>query len=128
MCARVDSIVDRLSVHSVALPWLLHGREHRVWGDSAYTGQAAVLRACALHAQDFTQRKAGRQQLLSRAARATNRQKSRVRAKVELRSSFSEERSSRADAVQPRSRLSSTRLAVPSPIRDRKTAARAPFV
>src|SRR5262249_33040037 len=46
-------------------------------------GQAAVLRACAPHAQDFTQRKAGRQQVLSRAERATNRQKSRVRAKVE---------------------------------------------
>src|SRR5207245_7722781 len=76
--------VTPANVHdSQALPWLLHGRERRVWGDSAYTGQAAVLRACAPHAQDFTQRKAGRQQVLSRAERATNRQKSRVRAKVE---------------------------------------------
>ncbi len=49
----------------------------------AYTGQHAVLRACAPHARDFTQRKAGRQQPLSRAARATNRWKSRVRARVE---------------------------------------------
>jgi transposase, IS5 family len=76
--------VTPANVHdSQALPWLLHGRERRVWGDSAYTGQAAVLRACAPHAQDFTQRQAGRQQVLSRAERATNRQKSRVRAKVE---------------------------------------------
>jgi IS5 family transposase len=76
--------VTPANVHdSPALPWLLHGRERRVWGDSAYTGQAAVLRAWAPHAQDCTQRKAGRQPLLSRAERATNRQKSRVRAKVE---------------------------------------------
>src|SRR5215831_13933831 len=33
-------------------PLLLRGDERRVWGDSAYTGQAAVLRACAPHAQD----------------------------------------------------------------------------
>ncbi len=45
--------------------------------------EGAVLRACAPHAQDFTQRKAGRHQTLSRAERAANRQKSRVRARVE---------------------------------------------
>jgi IS5 family transposase len=61
------------------LPFLLHGRERRVWGDAAYCGQAAVLRACAPHAQDFTQRPA---RMLA-AERATNRRKSRVRAKVE---------------------------------------------
>jgi transposase, IS5 family len=72
------------NVHdSQVLPWLLHGRERRVWGDSAYTGQRAVLRACAPQARDFTQRKAGRQQPLSQTERAVNRAKSRVRAKVE---------------------------------------------
>jgi len=72
------------NVHdSQVLPWLLHGRERRVWGDSAYTGQHAVLRACAPHARDFTQQKAGRHQPLSRTERAANRLKSRVRAKVE---------------------------------------------
>jgi IS5 family transposase len=45
---------------SQVLPRLLHGRERRVWGDAAYTGQRAVLRVCAPHARDFTQRKAGR--------------------------------------------------------------------
>jgi IS5 family transposase len=71
------------NVHdSQVLPWLLHGRERRVWGDSAYTGQHAVLRACAPHARDFTQRKAGRH-ALRQAERATNRWKSRVRARVE---------------------------------------------
>jgi IS5 family transposase len=68
---------------SQVLPWLLHGQERRVWGDAAYTGQRAVLRACAPHARDFTQGKAGRWEALSRAARLTNRWKSRVRAKVE---------------------------------------------
>lgn len=72
------------NVHdSQVLPWLLHGRERRVWGDSAYTGQRAVLRVCAPHARDFTQRKAGRDQPLSPTERAANREKSRVRAKVE---------------------------------------------
>ena len=67
---------------SQVLPWLLHGGERRVWGDSAYTGQRAVLRTCAPHARDFTQQKAGHH-ALSRTARMTNRWKSRVRAKVE---------------------------------------------
>ncbi len=72
------------NVHdSQALPLLLHGRERRVWGDSAYTGQRAVLHACAPHARDFTQRKAGRDRSLNRTERATNRWKSRVRARVE---------------------------------------------
>jgi IS5 family transposase len=72
------------NVHdSQALPWLLHGDERRVWGDSAYTGQTAILRACAPHAQDFTHHKGRRAQPLSATMRATNRQKSRVRARVE---------------------------------------------
>ena len=43
------------NVHdSQALPYLLHGKERRVWGDSAYRGQREVIRECARHAQDFT--------------------------------------------------------------------------
>ncbi len=49
------------------------------WGDSAYAGQAAVLSVCAPHARDFTHRRASG----SRTTRATNRWKSRVRARVE---------------------------------------------
>src|SRR5262245_23579481 len=63
---------------SHALPFLLHGRERRVWGDSAYAGQAAVLSVCAPHARDFTHRRP-----TTRATRATNRWKSRIRARVE---------------------------------------------
>jgi transposase, IS5 family len=77
-------VTSPANVHdSQALPWLLHGRERRVWGDSAYTGQRAVLDVCAPHARDFTHRKGGRARALSHAARATNRWKSRVRARVE---------------------------------------------
>ncbi len=72
------------NVHdSQVLPALLHGRERRVWGDSAYTGQGDTIRACAPHARDFTQRKATAHHPLSRLERAKNREKSRVRAKVE---------------------------------------------
>jgi transposase, IS5 family len=77
-------VTSPANVHdSQALPWLLHGRERRVWGDSAYAGQRAVLDACAPHARDFTHRKGGRARALSDAERATNHWKSRVRARVE---------------------------------------------
>ena len=33
---------------------LLHGEETRVYGDLAYRGQKAVIRACAPNAKDFT--------------------------------------------------------------------------
>jgi IS5 family transposase len=40
--------VTPANIHdSQVLPWLLHGHERRVWGDSAYAGQAAVLSVCA---------------------------------------------------------------------------------
>jgi IS5 family transposase len=68
--------VTPANIHdSHVLPWLLHGEERRLWGDSAYAGQAGVLSICAPHARDFTHRRAGR--------RATNRWKSRIRARVE---------------------------------------------
>lgn len=72
------------NVHdSQVLDQLLHGNERRVWGDSAYTGQTAVIRSVAPHALDFTQAKASRHQPLSATERSKNRNKSRVRAKGE---------------------------------------------
>ena len=51
--------VTPANIHDMhVLPWLLHGEERRVWGDSAYAGQAAVLSVCAPHARDFIQRRA----------------------------------------------------------------------
>jgi IS5 family transposase len=76
--------VTAANVHdSQVLEDLLHGDETRVWGDSAYTGQTEVLRRAAPCAQDFTHEKAQRNQPLDDAARARNRTKSKVRAKVE---------------------------------------------
>ncbi len=72
------------NVHdSQVLPDLLHGQETRVWGDAAYSGQVAVLRQCAPHAANWIQTKAHRHRSLSETARARNRTKSKVRAKVE---------------------------------------------
>jgi IS5 family transposase len=72
------------NVHdSRALGHLLHGAERRVWGDSAYVGQTQVIRRVAPHARDFTQATARRHKALSAVERAKNRNKSKVRAKVE---------------------------------------------
>jgi len=68
--------VTPANIHdSQVLPWLLHGQERRVWGDSAYAGQAGMLSVCAPHARDFIHRRT--------ASRATNRWKSRIRVRVE---------------------------------------------
>ena len=72
------------NVHdSRVLPDLLHGDETRVWGDSAYSGQKAVLSEAAPAARDFTQAKGSRYRRLTERERSKNRTKSRVRAKVE---------------------------------------------
>lgn len=72
------------NVHdSQALPHLLHGQETRVWGDSAYSDQTALIKVHAPNALDFTHHKGRRNHPLSKAERAKNTTKSRVRAKVE---------------------------------------------
>ncbi len=68
---------------SQALPYLLHGQETRVWGDSAYIGQTEVIREHAPCAQDFTHHKGTRNHPLTETDKAQNRTKSKVRAKVE---------------------------------------------
>ena len=72
------------NVHdSQVLGDLLHGGEPRVWGDSAYAGQAKVIAACAPRAKDFTQAKGHRNRPLPNIQRSRNRNKPRVWAKVE---------------------------------------------
>ncbi len=72
------------NVHdSQVLEDLLHGEETRVWGDSAYAGQGAVIREQAPKAKDFTNKKGSRNCPLTDAQRGQNRTKSKVRAKVE---------------------------------------------
>jgi IS5 family transposase len=66
-----------------ALPYLLHGRETRVWGDQGYQGQTEVIRRCAPAAQDCTNRRYRQGGWIDETIKATNREKSRVRAKVE---------------------------------------------
>lgn len=66
-----------------ALPHLLHGRETRVWGDQGYQGQTEVIRARAPRAQDFTHRRYRFHGKINKLEKAKNRNKSRVRAKVE---------------------------------------------
>ena len=54
-----------------------------MWGYSAYTGQKETIDDCAPRAKDFTQAKGSRHRTLTDDERSRNRNKSRVRAKVE---------------------------------------------
>jgi transposase, IS5 family len=72
------------NVHdATCLPDLLHGEETKLWGDSAYQGQGALIRQCAPNAQDMTNRRYRRKGVVDEEQRAKNRTKSSVRAKVE---------------------------------------------
>jgi IS5 family transposase len=75
-------VVTSANVHDKhPIPQLLHGNEHRVYGDSAYASQKKLIRQAAPKAKDFTHQKASRHRPLSE--REKNRTKSQVRAKVE---------------------------------------------
>lgn len=65
------------------LPELLHGNEQRVYGDSAYASQKALIQAKAPRAKDFTNQRVRRGGEVDEARRAKNRNKSKVRARVE---------------------------------------------
>ena len=62
---------------------LLHGEETRVYGDQAYKGQGAVIRAKAPKAKDFTNRQCKWRHFIDEAVKARNRTKSRIRSRVE---------------------------------------------
>jgi transposase, IS5 family len=68
---------------SDALPYLLHGKETRVWGDQAYRGKREVIRAKAPRARDFTNQRYRFGSRVDETIKARNRTKSRVRAKAE---------------------------------------------
>jgi IS5 family transposase len=80
-----SAVVTPANVHDKhALPELLHGNERRVYGDSAYASQKRLMAGKAPRAKDFTNervRKQGGQ--VDEAARLKNRNKSRIRARVE---------------------------------------------
>jgi len=78
LCTSAASVADK---HM--LPDLLHGEERKVWGDGAYQGQGEVIRQAARQAQDMTSRRVKYKNFVDEIAKAKNRVKARVRAKVE---------------------------------------------
>ena len=80
-----SAVVTSANVHDKhPLPDLLHGNERRVYGDSAYASQKALIHSKAASAQDFTNqrtRKAGGE--VDEAKKAKNRNKSKIRSRVE---------------------------------------------
>ena len=78
VCSTAATVADK---HMLAD--LLHGREHKVWGDGAYQGQGEAIHQAAPHAQDMTSRRTRYKQMVDELQRRKNRTKARVRAKVE---------------------------------------------
>lgn len=81
-----SAVVTPANVHDKhPLPQLLHGREKRVYGDNAYRGQKALIHGKAAQAKDFTNERVRRRsdEPADEVRRAKNRNKSRIRARVE---------------------------------------------
>jgi IS5 family transposase len=79
-----SAVVTAANVHDKhPLPNLLHGNERRVYGDSAYASQKALIASKAPKAKDFTNQRTRRAGEVDEVQRAKNRNKSRVRARVE---------------------------------------------
>ena len=81
-----SAVVTPANIHDKhPLPDLLHGQERRVYGDSAYTSQKALIRSKAPKAKDFTNERVRKAGQVDEAKRAKNRSKSKIRARVEAR-------------------------------------------
>jgi len=79
-----SAVVTSANVHDKhPLPDLLHGAEQRVYGDSAYASQKALIEAKAPRARDFTNQRVRKGGEIDEAERSRNRNKSKVRARVE---------------------------------------------
>lgn len=80
-----SAVVTAANVHDKhPLPELLHGAEQRVYGDSAYASQKELIVSKAPHAKDFTnERVRNRSGEVDEVKRSKNRNKSKVRARVE---------------------------------------------
>ncbi|MFP3644795.1 IS5 family transposase [Paraburkholderia sp. SIMBA_054] len=78
------AVVTAANVHDKhPLPQLLHGEEQRVYGDSAYASQKALIHGKAPKARDFTNKRTRRKGIVDEVARRKNRNKSQIRARVE---------------------------------------------
>ena len=79
-----SAVVTAANVHDKhPLPDLLHGQERRVYGDSAYASQKKLIASKAPAATDFTNQRTRRKGIVDEAVKAKNRNKSRIRARVE---------------------------------------------
>jgi IS5 family transposase len=77
-------VTTAANVHdSKMLANLLHGKETRVWGDSAYTGKKEIIAERAPRAKDFTSKRAHRNRPLTKCDEDKNRRKSSIRSRVE---------------------------------------------
>ncbi len=80
-----SAVVTAANVHDKhPLPDLLHGDEQRVYGDSAYASQKELIASKAPNAKDFTnERVRNRSGEVDEVKRSKNRNKSKIRARVE---------------------------------------------
>ena len=79
-----SAMVTAANVHDKhALTGLLHGNEQRVYGDSAYASQKALIASKAPQARDFTNQRTRYKGFIDEVVRAKNRNKSRIRSRVE---------------------------------------------
>lgn len=78
-----SAVVTAANVHDKhPLPDLLHGQERRVYGDSAYASQKALIGGKSPKAKDFTNQRTRRNGIVNEALKAKNRNKSRIRSRV----------------------------------------------
>lgn len=71
-----SAVVTAANVHDKhVLSDLLHGNEQRVYGDSAYASQKALIASKAPKAKDFTNQRTRNAGIIDEAVRAKNRNK-----------------------------------------------------
>ena len=79
-----SAVVTSANVHDKhPLPELMHGAEKRLYGDSAYASQQALIHSKAPQAQDWTNQRVRPGSATEELDRIVNRLKSRVRSRVE---------------------------------------------
>jgi transposase, IS5 family len=79
-----SAVVTAANVHDKhPLPQLMHGAEERLYGDSAYASQQALIRSKAPNARDCTNQRVRPGSPTEGLDRLVNRAKSRVRSRVE---------------------------------------------
>ena len=79
-----SAVVTAANLHDKhPLPELLHGNERRVYGDSAYASQKALIHSKAAKAKDFTNQRVKRKGEIDEVLRRKSRTKSSIRARVE---------------------------------------------